>query len=261
LNSRDWSWLILTFSRDAEERYDTNNAHVNKPRKDSRRYLSITNFKRLRYIFLSLEDTIQSCCFLYNYNESVYCRCRVAFHWTMKAARSCIMPLLCIECNIRRFSATKSSMWNKSILFTDWGYGWWLLGQVIEELFDRWAVNWPKVWLSLADWQNDYLTDRLRCQRDDWLTDRQTDWLTDWLTIWLIYMIFDIVTTTDRPIYRLRLEWVNRLTEFQIFWLTDRRLNDPRTDWYILVNWITTLHVILKTTWNWSVGRVWHTVI
>jgi len=61
---------------------NTYNVQVNKHRKDSRRYLSITNFKLLLYIFLPVEGTIQSCCSLYN--ESLYCQCKAVFHWTRR---------------------------------------------------------------------------------------------------------------------------------------------------------------------------------
>jgi hypothetical protein len=154
-----------------------------------------------------------------------------------KDARSCRMPLLCIGCNTGRLSTTKSSLWNKSILFAVWRYGWWLIGQIIEVCLI--AEPWTdREFGSQTGWMTEWLSNRPTKIPEGWLTDR--------LTIWLIYTLFDIVTGIDRPIYRLRLEWVNGSTESRIFWLTDRRMNDLRTDWHILVNWITIL--ILKAT-------------
>ena len=95
MNSRDWSWLILTFSRDVEERYETHTTHTwtNTERIRDATF-QVQNFKLLRYIFLPLEGTIQSCCSLYN--ESLYCQCRVAFHRTRKphVAAECLCSVL-----------------------------------------------------------------------------------------------------------------------------------------------------------------------
>ena len=154
LNSRDWSWLILAFFGVVEERYGTRTTYTwtNTERiRDSPFQLQILNFCSTfpapwRYytklMFLVWWKSVLSVWDSVPLNE--------------KAARSCRMPLPCIGCNIRHFPTTKSSRWNKSILFADWGYGWWLMAD--------WANYWGSVWSLSRELTNSLsliLTDRM----------------------------------------------------------------------------------------------------
>jgi len=165
---------------------NTYNVQVNKHRKDSRLYLSITNFKLLLNIFLPLEGTIQSWCPLYN--ESLYCQCRAEFHWTRRlhVAAECHCPVL--DATLDTFQQPNAhGEINLSYLLTEGMADGWLdkllrICLIAEPWTDRQVV-------SQTGWLTEWLCNRPSKIPAGWLTDRQTDWLIDWPSDWFTYYL------------------------------------------------------------------------
>jgi hypothetical protein len=164
---------------------NTFNAHVNKHKKDSRHYLSITNFKVLRCTFLPLEGTTQSCCSLYN--ESLYCQCWVAFRWTR--------PHIAAECHCSVLDATLDACQqpkthckiNLSYLLT-------------ERMADGWLNKLLRICLIAEPWTDrqfgsqtgeltEWLSNRPTKSPAGWLKHRLTVWIIDWPSDWFTYYL------------------------------------------------------------------------
>jgi hypothetical protein len=222
--STELSGLELVYI-DVLQRYwrklrNTYNAHVNNHRKDSRRYVPITNFKLLHYIFLPLEGTIQICCSLYN--ESLYCLCRVAFHWTRR-------PHVAADCHCSVLGTPKQP---KARCEINLSY------MLTEGMANGWLDKLLRICLIAEPWtdrqfgcQTGWLTERLSNRQTKipagWQTDRQTDRQTEWLTDHPT----DLHTIRRGDCYR----WTDLPSEvglgWSIEWISDFLIDRSTTEW------------------------------
>ena len=60
---------------------------------------------------------------------------------------------------------------------------WFFAGNGKEDM--QLSTDTNSAWVTLTDWENEWLTDWPRDWLTDWLTDQETDWLTDQETDWL----------------------------------------------------------------------------